>query len=212
MWLNSRSRSNGHARTRLGRSLTGWDGPRSILITILPLLTHSGVGEVTGLLLPDAAGFRKADSCHRPTASASPRVRARGGLVAGQPIQPLLDFFGAGLAEDAGYHAVFGVEEGGSRRSAWTFRPLASRNVRAALGASAHGASTDASAVRGTSRPISPCAPWQAGGRCSSAAKRNRRTRRGHARRVSCRERRGCGRGRPAAEESCPTPLPGWME
>lgn len=135
-----------------------------------------------------------------------------GGLVAGQPIQPLLDFFGAGLAEDAGYHAVFGVEEGGSRRSAWTFWPLASRNVRAALGASAHGASTDTSAVRGTSRTISPCAPWQAGGRCSSAAKRNRRTRRGHARRVSCRERRGCGRGRPAAEESCPTPLPGWME
>jgi len=59
MWLNSRSRSNGHARTRLGRSLTGCDGTRSILITILPLLTHSGVGEVTGLLLPDAAAFRK---------------------------------------------------------------------------------------------------------------------------------------------------------
>jgi len=57
MWLNSRSRSNGHARTRLGRSLTGCDGTRSILITILPLLTHSGVGEVTGLLLPDAAAF-----------------------------------------------------------------------------------------------------------------------------------------------------------
>ena len=42
MWLNSRSRSNGHARTRLGGSLTGCDGTRSILITILPLLTHSG--------------------------------------------------------------------------------------------------------------------------------------------------------------------------
>src|ERR1035437_1096050 len=64
MWLNSRSRSNGHARTRLGRSLTGCDGTRSILITILPLLTHSGVGEVTGLLLPDAAGFRRADTCY----------------------------------------------------------------------------------------------------------------------------------------------------
>src|ERR1035441_4954601 len=44
MWLNRRSRSNGHARTRLGGSLTGCDGTRSILITILPLLTHSGVG------------------------------------------------------------------------------------------------------------------------------------------------------------------------
>src|ERR1035438_10926288 len=44
MWLNSRSRSNGHARTRLGGSLTGCDGTRSILITILPLLTHSGGG------------------------------------------------------------------------------------------------------------------------------------------------------------------------
>src|ERR1019366_4908682 len=40
-----------------GRSLTGCDGTRSILITILPLLTHSGVGEVTGLLLPDAVVF-----------------------------------------------------------------------------------------------------------------------------------------------------------
>ena len=29
---------------RLGGSLTGCDGTRSILITILPLLTHSGVG------------------------------------------------------------------------------------------------------------------------------------------------------------------------
>src|ERR1039457_3995600 len=44
MWLNSRSRSNGHARTRLGGSLTGCDGTRSILITSLPLLTHPGVG------------------------------------------------------------------------------------------------------------------------------------------------------------------------
>src|ERR1039457_6586988 len=44
MWLNRRSRSNGHARTRLGGYLTGCDDTRSILITILPLLTHSGVG------------------------------------------------------------------------------------------------------------------------------------------------------------------------
>src|SRR5471030_493628 len=44
MWLNSRSRSNGHARMRLGGSLTGCDGTRSILLTILPLLKHSGVG------------------------------------------------------------------------------------------------------------------------------------------------------------------------
>ena len=37
-----------------------------------------------------------------------------GGLSAGQPIQPLLDFFGAGLAEDAGHDAALGGEEGGA--------------------------------------------------------------------------------------------------
>ena len=42
MWLNSRSRSNGHTQTRFAGSLTGCDGTRSILMTILPLPTHSG--------------------------------------------------------------------------------------------------------------------------------------------------------------------------
>src|SRR5258706_15791159 len=42
MWLNSRSRSNGQTRTRLGGSLIGCDGTRSMMITILALLKHSG--------------------------------------------------------------------------------------------------------------------------------------------------------------------------
>lgn len=53
MWVNSRSREKEPARTRLGGSLTGCEGIRSISITILSQVADSEGASAKASVAPD---------------------------------------------------------------------------------------------------------------------------------------------------------------